>query len=710
MRKIETALESLPEVKSARANLSNRRVLVRWDRAESPPNIWQTLNGIGFESHLYTPGENADGANHEFTLLLRDLAVSGFAAGNIMMLSMSVWYGATHAYSAAFHWISALLAFFALTIAGRTFFKSAIRALAAGSTNMDVPISVGLVLTFAVSLYDTVIGTQYVYFDAASMLLFFLLIGRTLDHLARNKANETVRGLESLLPSGVRVVESNDSHRFVPLNEVEPGMVVAVGAGEIVAVDGTVLKGASDVDASLVSGESTPVPIVPQSRLVAGMRNLSVSITMEVVSTADNSFVAQMSRMMEVAESNRSRYRALSDKVSRLYTPVVHLAALAAFAIWISQGSDLHRSIQVAVSVLIITCPCALALAVPTVNTVASARLFKGGVFVSSATAFERMSEIDTVVFDKTGTLTTAKPSAHILEGGSQHNLSLARQLAAHSHHPNSVALVRSIPASTQYPPVDLRIVREVPGKGVEARSGVHTYRLGHPEWALANCTGADACCKNADVVLSMDGTFAVSFEIAGALISSARCAVRDLKEQGFALAILSGNKRHRVARIAADLGVDVFRAEQTPEDKLRFVEQQQRSGRRILMVGDGLNDTPSLAGADVAMTPSNAADIGRSHADFVFLEGRLESVGEALRVSRFAQSLTRQNIALAVLYNVVAVPLAFLGFVTPLIAAIAMSTSSVLVVLNALRLQWWDSKSALAWLPENNKIASEPL
>ncbi len=694
MRKVERALSALPNVSTARANLSSRRVTVEWRGESDPPDIWQALQNIGFDSHVHVSSETSDSDRQELTKLLRDLAISGFAAGNIMMLSMSVWYGATSDYSALFHWLSALLALAALAFAGRTFFHSAARALAAGTTNMDVPISVGLVLTYAISLYDTIAGAQNVYFDAAAMLLFFLLIGRTLDHITRSKASETIQGLESLHPSGVTVFEDNGTSRFVPLADVVPGMTVQVVAGERVVVDGEVLKGTSEVDASLVSGESEPVRIVPQSRLIAGMRNLGNPVTMIASARAEDSFIAQMSRMMAIAESNQSRFRSLSDRIAQYYAPVVHLAALSALILWLSLGSELHRSVQVAVSVLIITCPCALALAVPMVNTIASSRLFESGVFVRSVTALERMSEVDTIVFDKTGTLTTAKPVASIVGMADQAELSIARQLAALSQHPNSVAIVDGVAAPIVPSSIVFGNVQEMPGEGIE---GVHSgsiYRLGRPDWALHGSDAAGRVDARVNVVLSVDGRLAVAFEVSGVLLPDARSAIAALKERGYALAVLSGDTAARVEHITRQLEIAEYKASQTPEGKLRFVYDRQDNGQKILMIGDGLNDVPSLAGSHVAMTPTNAADIGRSRADFVFLDGRLSSIGEALIVSRFAQTLTKQNIAIALIYNLIAVPLAFMGFVTPLLAAIAMSTSSILVVLNSLRLRWAGPRS----------------
>ena len=309
--------------------------------------------------------------------LVRALAVAGFAAGNIMMLSVAVWSGADAEARDLFHWLSAAIALPCLAYSGRVFFRSAWQALSHGRTNMDVPISIGVLLAFGMSLYETVHHGPHAYFDAATSLLFFLLIGRTLDHVMRERARTAVEGLARLAPRGASVRQADGSQRYLPVEDIRPGMAVLLAAGDRVPVDGRIVEGRSEIDGSLVSGESVPRPVAAGDCLQAGTLNLSGPLTLEATAAAQDSFLAEMTRLMEAAEAGRTAYRRIADRAARLYAPVIHVTAFATFVGWMILTGDAHRAITVAIAVLIITCPCALGLAVPMVQVVAARRLFE---------------------------------------------------------------------------------------------------------------------------------------------------------------------------------------------------------------------------------------------------------------------------------------------------------------------------------------------
>jgi Cu2+-exporting ATPase len=681
---IERALCALPHVERARVNLSARRVSVRW-RGETPPPLVATLRQAGYDAHLHDL--DADAPDLALRELVRALAVAGFAASNIMMLSVAVWSGADSATRDLFHGLSAAIALPALAYAGRVFFRSAWRALRAGRTNMDVPISVGVALAAGLSLYETVDHGPHAYFDAATSLLFFLLIGRTLDHVMRARVRTAVAGLARLAARGALVREPDGAQRYLPVDELAPGMTLLIAAGERVPVDGRVIEGHSELDASLVSGESAPVPVAAGAVLQAGTLNLTGPLSVVATATAGDSFLAEMTRMMAAAEGGRSRHRRIADRAARLYAPVVHLTALLTFIGWMMVAGDLHRAITIAIAVLIITCPCALGLAVPMVQVMAARRLFERGIMVKDGGALERLAEADHVVFDKTGTLTHGVPALRDADAIPAPALAVAAALAAHSQHPYSRALAAAGRAAAA-PSVALRDVAEHPGSGLEGRIGDATWRLGRADWALA---AAPAPAEDAaGVVLSRDGRPVAGFAFSDALRPDARAAVAGLAARALTVEILSGDRTAPVQRLAAALGVPQIAratAQASPGDKAARLAACAAAGHKVLMVGDGLNDAPALAGAHVSMAPASAADIGRNAADFVFLRDSLLAVPEAIDIARQAGRLARQNLLLAVGYNAVAIPVAVLGQVTPLLAAIAMSLSSILVVANALRL-----------------------
>jgi len=676
---IETTLDRLPGVEGARVNLSTRRVAIRWRAASAPPPFFETLAGIGYSAHL--DDAEAAATDQGFAELIRALAVAGFAAMNIMLLSVSVWSGAADETRDLFHWISAALALPALVYSGRIFFRSAWSALRHGRTNMDVPISIGVLLAFGLSIYETLHRGPHAYFDASISLLFFLLVGRTLDHMMRERARIAVKGLAKLAARGALVMQTDGSRAYLPVGDIAPGMTILLAAGERVPVDARVVDGCSDIDRALVSGESVPQTASAGTLLQAGTLNLSGPLTIVATAAAKDSFLSEMVRMMEAAEAGRSRHRRIADRAAQLYAPVVHLTALLTFIGWMITTGDAHRAITVAIAVLIITCPCALGLAVPMVQVVAARRLFERGIMVKDGGGLERLAEIDTVVFDKTGTLTHGEPQLTDAGRFDAGTLALAGALAAHSRHPYSRALAAAAPSSA----LRFDAVSEMPGAGLEAHVGADVYRLGRAGWALDSAT-ADTASPEVAVVLSRNGRQIACFAFDDGLRPDAAEAVAALQARGLVLEIVSGDRDTPVRRLAEQLGVP-HSAQVSPGGKATHIAAMVTAGRKPLMVGDGLNDAPALAAAHASMAPAAAADVGRNAADLVFLRDSLLAVPQAVTVARAAARLVRQNFAIAVCYNLIAVPVAVLGYVTPLVAAVAMSLSSLLVVANALRL-----------------------
>lgn len=700
---VENTLNGLEGVCSARVNLSTRRVSVKWVASGPVPAVTARLASIGYPAHLFDFA--ADQADHELKRLLKALAISGFAAMNIMLLSVSVWSGAEAATRDLFHWISAMIAIPALIWSGRIFFSSAWNALRHGRTNMDVPISIGISLAYGMSLYETINHGHHAYFDAAVSLLFFLLIGRTLDHVMREKARTAVKGLARLSPRGALVEAQDGSRSWIAVRDIAPGMRILVAAGERIAVDGRIAEGRSNFDCALVTGESLPQEFGVGDEIRAGTLNLGNPLVMTASQSADRSFLAEMIRLMEAAEGGKARYRRIADRASQLYAPVVHLTAFLAFLGWLYVNGDWHHAITIAVAVLIITCPCALGLAVPIVQVVAARRLFEQGIMVKDGSAMERLSEVKEILFDKTGTLTLGSPRLVNDIAPTGKTAFVLSALASASRHPLSRAIVDSL-GSTR--PVPLQNIRELAGLGVEASDETGTWRLGRRDWALKNAKLSSGH-FGTETVLSLNGDEVADFRFADSMRPGAKAAVTTLAAQGLPMTILSGDTDFAVSSVASSLGISEWHARLLPAEKLEIVESRAAAGSKALMVGDGLNDAPALRAAHVSMAPATAADIGRNAADFVFLRDSLDAIPFAFDISRRSGALIRQNFAIAVLYNFLAVPLAVLGYVTPLVAALAMSGSSILVVANAMRLLRKTTNRKMVSFPMEAGVVPEP-
>jgi Cu2+-exporting ATPase len=699
---IENALKASPLVPRARVNLSSKRVSFVWKAEEGgvrtdPAELVRLVANTGYDAHLFTSVEEAnDKLRNE---LIRAVAISGFAATNIMLLSVSVWSGAEDATRDLFHWISGLIAGPVLIFAGRFFYQSAWSALKHGRTNMDVPISLAITISYLMSLWETIHHGEHAWFDATVSLLFFLLIGRTLDHIMRDRARSAITGLARLSPRGAMLVLPDGGREYRAVEDIRPGDRIAIAAGERVPVDGRIVAGVSDMDVSIVNGESAPRAVGTGDLVQAGTLSLTGSLTMEATATARDSFLSEIIGLMEAAEGGRARYRRIADRAAQYYSPAVHLLALVSFLGWGFLGGDWKHALLVAVSVLIITCPCALGLAVPVVQVVAAGRLFQNGIMVKDGSAMERLAEIDSVLFDKTGTLTVGRPRLTNRGEASPDHLTAAAGLALHSRHPLSLALVQAADRAR-----DFDAVTERPGEGLEAVTAEGTWRLGNRRFATGEGeTTADARIAASEVVLSLDGRALQAFLFEDSARPGAARAVSDLARAGFQTVVLSGDRAAVVKDLAARLGIADWRAELTPRDKAEYCTEAEKARHRVLMVGDGINDAPALAAAHVSMAPATAADIGRQAADFVFLHEGLEAVPLAIEISRRAGRLIRENFALAIGYNIFAVPVAIAGYATPLVAAVAMSTSSMIVVLNALRL------NRLAQGEEKRQAASTP-
>ena len=670
--KIERELPQVSGVEAARVNFSAKRVAIRHSSSLDDGDLIQALREIGFEAQPVSDNPLArDDADTR--MLLRAVAVAGFGMMNIMLLSVSVWSGASGATRDLFHWLSAIIALPVIGYAGRPFFASALMALRYGRTNMDVPISIGVLLATALSIYETVTSGAHAYFESAVMLLFFLLCGRALDATMRTRTRAGIGALLSRMGKSATVLQPDGSSQRIAAEQLEADMLVLVAAGEAMAADGVIEHGDGAVDNSMLTGESTPHSVCVGSEVYAGAINIFGPLKVRLTAVADDTALAEIARLMDEAGQSRSLYVRIADRASRLYAPVVHSLAALAFIGWMLAGAGWHQSLVIAIAVLIITCPCAMGLAVPAAQVVASGALIKRGLLVKDGSALERLAEIDIALFDKTGTLTLGAPRPDIsaLDNDAR---SVALGLAQASRHPLSQGLANTL-RNEGVSAAIVEDIEEQSGQGLTGRWEALPVSIGRPQAAQDGMASELSVGDRRWTLLFNDP-----------VRDDARQTINRLQGLGIESRILSGDARKAVRLVASELGV-FAQAGASPQEKLRLLEELKAAGHKPLMVGDGINDGPALAAAHASIAPSTASDASQQAADAVFIGEKLAPVAFAVIIARQTMKIVRQNFKFAIGYNILAIPLALFGMVTPLIAAIAMSVSSLVVVGNSLRL-----------------------
>ena len=677
--RIEGELADTPGVASARLNLSTGRLAVGLEPEGDPGRVLRVLDRIGYPATPFDPDSARQAQDREGRELAMALAVAGFGAGNAMIFSVPVWAGlfgqelgpATRTFM---QWASAGVGAPCAVFAGMVFFRSAWNALRAGRANMDVPISIGVILTLLVSFQETLLKGRDTYFDAAVTLLFLLLIGRWMDHALRRRARSAAADLLALQAPSAALLADDGTERRAPLRLVRPGHRLRVRPGERIPVDGVVETGESELDNAILTGETTPEAVGSGAACRAGALNLSGLLTLRAEAACEDSTLARIARLVESGAQSRSSYVQLADKAAAIYVPVVHIAAALTFAVGWALGLPVREAVLRAATVLIVTCPCALGLAVPAVQVAAASRLFRRGVLVKSGAGLERLAEADHAAFDKTGVLTEGRPR---LLNADPLDLARAAPLARASSHP----LARALAEAAGEGPVAAEAV-EVAGQGVEARTPAGVMRLGRAAFVGAPLSG-----DQTELWFRDDRGALFRFAFADPLRASAAGLASGMAARGLAVSVLSGDVEAPTRRAAEALGVRDWRSGLTPQGKVEAIAGLKAAGRKVLMVGDGLNDVAALSQAHVAMAPGTALDASQSAADLVYPADRPERILEAIDVARAARRRALENFAFAALYNLVAGPAAMLGLVNPFVAALAMSGSSLVVTLNALRL-----------------------
>lgn len=688
IQKIESGLSDTPSVISARLNFTTKRLHIVWNSDASDANVFvKLIESFGYKVYPYDIRAEQEGTKAEERFLLLCLGVAGFSMGNIMLLSVGLWSSSIETMGVStrdfLHWISGIIALPTILFSGRPFFYSAFRVLKNGHTNMDVPISLAIVLAGIMSLYETIRHSEHAYFDSAVMLIFFLLIGRYLDFRARSNARSAATDLLSTLSGFAQVIEG-DNIRTVAIRDLKAGALVSVAVGDKFPIDGIIYNGETEIDTSLITGETLPHTAKKNDTVYAGTINILSPVTVKVSKAAEDSLLADIVRLMEKAEQGQAKYVRMADKMAKLYTPFVHALAIIGFIWWyFIAGSSGHDALMVAVTILIITCPCALGLAVPIVQVLATSQLMKSGILVKSGDALERLATIDTIFFDKTGTLTLGHPT--LVSCSNYENLHFAASLARYSKHPLSKALVSSY--NGEY--ITFDTVQEIGGMGLMGELNGETFKIGNKKWCAISETNQPESKDSPEIWFTHSSqTTPTHFIFNDLPRPDAQETLNELKANKLHLTLVSGDRESAANKVGQSLGIEEIHAPKTPTEKFEILEEYKKKGHKILMIGDGLNDAPVLAGADISIAPGSAIDIAQNAADIVFLGDSLNPVVYAYKVALFSQKLVKENFALAILYNFIAVPIAFMGWVTPMIAAIAMSGSSLVVIANSFRLR----------------------
>jgi Cu2+-exporting ATPase len=689
----ERHVMQLPGVVSFQVNYSTHRAQLKWDDSQIKlSDILRAIADIGYRAHPYDPERQAALNKKERAQALKRLAVAGLGAMQVMMLAVAMYAGDYSGMDPQLEqfmrWVSFLIATPVVFYAARPFFTAAWRDMRRRQLGMDVPVALAIGSAYLASGWATVTQSGEVYFDSLTMFTFFLLTGRFLEMGARQRAGEAAEELLKLVPAmATRIGREGDE--VVPVAELAPGDRVRIKPGEPVPADGTIVEGRSSVDESLLTGESMPVGKHPGETLVGGSVNVESPLILEVRKVGQDTVLAAIQRLLDRAQSEKPQLARLADRVASYFVGALLLIAVGVGLAW--WQLDAARAFWVVLSVLVVTCPCALSLATPAALTAATGALTRRGILITRGHALETLSRVTTVLFDKTGTLSEGQ--LHLLrcepltEQGEHEMLRLAAALEMHSEHP-----IAGVFRDHADPVLSAHKVQATPGEGVEGVVEGHRYRIGRPAFvgALAKAGPVDPPSDSSAtcIWLGDEQRVLAAFYIGDQLRADAPRAVAEIQRRGIKVLILSGDQAGVVNQVAQTLGIDHADAQLRPEDKLDRVRSLQQAGEVVAMVGDGVNDAPVLAAADVSVAMGQGTQLAQASADMVLLSERLRRLPEAIEMGRRSMQIVRQNLGWAILYNIVAVPLAALGYVAPWMAAIGMSASSLLVVLNALRLR----------------------
>jgi Cu2+-exporting ATPase len=685
---IRSHLETLPGVGAVQVDTASGYTRIVWSPLKTRlSQLASALLELGYQPHLPLSGSEEEGRQNERRASMKRLGVAGLGMMQVMMYAVGMYsgdaFGMNRAERSFLEWVSLMVTLPVLIYSGRVFFEGAWRSLQARKPGMDVPVAIAIGLAFTASCINFFRGEGQVWFDSVVMFIFFLTLGRHVELSLRHRNLQSGAALARLMPEWANC-ERDGEWTTIPAMDLRPGDRVRVSSGETIPADGVIVRGSTEVDEALLSGENLPLERSEGDPVIAGAINLSRAIEVEVTASGQETAISAIGRLLLLAQSQRKSRHGLPDWLVPGFVFVVLSLALATWIGWTVTDSSLAFPAMLAV--LVASCPCALSLALPAVYAAASQRLLNEGILLMHGDALKALSKTDCVLFDKTGTLTRGFPQIHGVRLNKERAdiseaqaLDIASRIESASSHP----LARAFKS----PGGELPDVRVIAGKGLEAEIDGRLWRLGRREFATPGVGSASHTSGDTEIWLADEVSWLARIALTDSLRPGAVKVVRALKKQGQELTILSGDSSTAVRRLAETIGIESWKARQSPEQKLQEIQDLKNQGKTVLMIGDGVNDAPVLAAADVSMTVKGGSDLANSAADIILTGESLELVIKAQEVALQAQRLVRQNLAWALLYNASFIPLAVSGLLQPWMAALGMSLSSLLVVLNATRL-----------------------
>lgn len=696
----EQHLKTLPGILEIQANFSTRRLHIRWDDSKIKlSDILKAIYEIGYKAHPFDPEQHQEVINNEKKLLLKRLGLAGVLGMQVMMLAIALYTGdfadSEEKYKRFFYWVSFLLTLPVVIFSARAFFDPAIRALKRGKFGMDVPVSIGIIIAFSASLKTTIMGTGEIYYDSVVMFTFFLLLARYLELIARKRATETLEDLIHLTPATALRLQ-DQTEELIPVARLKIGDRVLVKPGETIPADGHIITGCSSIDESLVSGESLPLTRREGDSVIGGSINVESPLQIIVDAIGQDSLLSKITTLMERTQMEKPSITKLADRAAAYFVPTILILAAFVGFYWWNQGNP--HWFEIVLSMLVVTCPCALSLATPAAMTVATDTFMKLGVLVTRGHAIETLSRASHFIFDKTGTLTKGKLALTHIETfadlDQQQCLNIACTLESHSEHPIAKSILANAGENTAN--IEVQNIINIPGAGLTGKIEGQMYSIGNPEHVKLNSNVSltteqlqEFQQQGASIILlAKQDQLLAAFILKDSLREDAEKMVATLQKKNKSVSLLSGDSLTAVSAIAAQLNIDTFQAGLKPEDKLEQLKKHQETGEVLAMVGDGVNDAPILAGAQVSFAMGSGAQIARSNADLVLLNNQLPVITKAIDVAEKTVRIIKQNMLWAVAYNVLALPIAAAGYLQPWMAAIGMSLSSLLVVSNALRIK----------------------